>query len=257
MAKLTIERGDVLDDGNVELVARLPQVDLGAAEGDECELPRVPPALDGHPAYLAGHLRVRHLQHVERGRLDRLVQGLGDGLPEPLAGPVHDEVHVAGDERLRGEPPEQEVRIGHRRLDDALGTTGLALAHYRLAPGERFSRSLHTHRDQSELFVVLDGTATFEWRPTADATSETVTVGAGEAVRFAAGEFQSGYNDGSVPAVALAVGVPRETESLEVVCPDCGHGAAEPVLVEGRERLRCVECGGTFDVDEAGGGESG
>jgi uncharacterized cupin superfamily protein len=153
-----------------------------------------------------------------------------------------------------------------RRLDDVLGTTGLALAHYRLAPGERFSRSLHTHRDQSELFVVLDGTATFEWRPTADATSETVTVGAEGAVRFAAGEFQSGYNDGSVPAVALAVGVPRETDALEiarvaeageVVCPDCDHGAAEPVLVEGRERLRCVECGATFDVDEAGGRRPG
>jgi mannose-6-phosphate isomerase-like protein (cupin superfamily) len=170
--------------------------------------------------------------------------------------------HVA----LDGLVPDDDRAATVRRLEDALGTTGLALAHYHLAPGERFSGSLHTHRDQSELFVVLDGTATFEWRPAADAPSETVTVGAGQAIRFAPGEFQSGGNDGSTPVVALAVGVPRETTDLEiarvtgageVVCPDCGHGAAEPVALDGRERLRCVECGAAFDVDEGGGHGSG
>ncbi|ELZ91239.1 cupin [Haloferax mucosum ATCC BAA-1512] len=69
------------------------------------------------------------------------------------------------------------------------------------------------------MFVVLDGEATFE---TMDGE---VSVGKGEAIRFAPGEFQSGRNDSETDLVAFSMGAPRDTEDVRipVVCADCGH----------------------------------
>lgn len=80
--------------------------------------------------------------------------------------------------------------------------------------------------DQEEVFVVLDGEATFEL------SDGEVTVGEDEAVRFVPGEFQSGKNDSADKVVALALGVPRDSEDVrvaripgigEIVCPECGR----------------------------------
>ncbi|MFC6724995.1 cupin domain-containing protein [Halobium palmae] len=75
------------------------------------------------------------------------------------------------------------------RLSDPLGTEDLAINHYRLAPGESFSAGMHTHLDQEEVFYVVEGTATFETE------AGEVDVAAGEAVRFAPGDYQTGRND--------------------------------------------------------------
>jgi uncharacterized cupin superfamily protein len=138
--------------------------------------------------------------------------------------------------------PDAAEGIDRRALSDRLGTTSVAIVRYRLAPGEALPGGLHAHRDQEEVFVVISGTATFEtlaepgdrsagggW------TGREVDVGAGEAIRFAPGEFQSGRNaadeddtdDGpDDDLVVLAIGAPRETDDVRVPldCPACGHG---------------------------------
>lgn len=98
------------------------------------------------------------------------------------------------------------VNTVRRSVSDALGTTDLAMVYYELEPGDSFSGGLHRHHDQEELFYVLSGKATFDTRESVDA--ETVTVTAGEAVRFTPGEFQYGYNDADERLAALAFGAP-------------------------------------------------
>jgi uncharacterized cupin superfamily protein len=106
-----------------------------------------------------------------------------------------------------------------RPLGRALGLEGAALNYYELAPGDSFAFGYHRHDGQEEVFYVVSGTATFE-------TEEgEVTVDAGEAVRFAPGEYQRGWNRGDERVVALAFGAPRESGETEVLvaCPDCGE----------------------------------
>jgi len=132
--------------------------------------------------------------------------------------------------------------IGARELTDALGTTDVAINHYRIPPGEGFPGGLHAHVDQEEVFVVLDGEATF-------LTPEDgpMSVGAGEAIRFAPGEFQTGRNEADESLVALAVGAPRDTEDFRVpvACPDCGHGDLRPAAGEDGVELVCPDCEST------------
>ncbi len=135
-----------------------------------------------------------------------------------------------------------------RPLSDPLGTEHVAVNHYVLEPGDRFSGSMHAHGDQEEVFVVLEGSATFETR------EGTVTVGESEAVRFGPGEFQTGKNDSDERVVALALGAPRETEDVriakipgigDVTCPDCGHDHMR-IAGEG-SGLVCPDCGTAWD----------
>ena len=129
-----------------------------------------------------------------------------------------------------------------RPLADALGAKDVAINYYELAPGDSFAFGYHYHEEQEELFYVLSGTATFE---TEDGDVE---VDAGEAVRFAPGEFQQGWNRGQEPVRALALGAPKETVGGEVrrECPDCGERTRHRFEAEddGRTRLTiCIECG--------------
>ena len=101
------------------------------------------------------------------------------------------------------EPSAFSTDIDRRGLSDPLGTTDVALNRSRLDPGERFTDGMHAHMDQEEIFVVVKGEATFE---TMDGE---VDVGAGEAIRFAPGEFQSGKNDSDGEIVAFALGARR------------------------------------------------
>jgi uncharacterized cupin superfamily protein len=129
-----------------------------------------------------------------------------------------------------------------RSLSNALDAQHLALNYYELAPGETFGFGYHRHADQEELFYVLEGTATFE------TDDGDVEVAAGEAIRFAPGEWQLGKNDGDERVVALALGAPAETGDTEIVreCPDCGE--RQPMRIdptEDRDALRavCEACG--------------
>ncbi|MFC7196566.1 cupin domain-containing protein [Halosimplex aquaticum] len=129
-----------------------------------------------------------------------------------------------------------------RALSAALGAEELALNYYELEPGDSFGFGYHRHPEQEEVFYVVDGTATFE---TEDGDVE---VSAGEAVRFAPGEWQLGRNAGDERCVALAMGAPRDARRTEMLreCPDCGGRTENAVeMADDREALvtRCTDCG--------------
>lgn len=104
-------------------------------------------------------------------------------------------------------------------LSEHIDATNVAINHYRIAPGDGFPGGLHAHMDQEEVFVVLDGEATFE------TMNGEVTVGEGEAIRFVPGEFQSGKNESDGTLAVLAMGAPRNSEDIRIPvdCPECYH----------------------------------
>jgi mannose-6-phosphate isomerase-like protein (cupin superfamily) len=148
------------------------------------------------------------------------------------------------------EPSAIERDIDRRKLADPLNTSHLTLNHYILEPSERFAESLHAHMDQEEVFVILEGEATFEL------SDGEITVGENEAIRFAPGEFQSGRNDSADKVVALALGAPRDSGDVriaripgigEIACPECGRGAMR-IPNEGTD-LTCPDCGAELAVE--------
>ena len=163
---------------------------------------------------------------------------------------------------------DEDSDSGRTALTEAFGDPAVAVNRYRLTPGGRFSTGLHAHLDQSELFVVVGGEATFEVPTSApdsrsgeresgaletgsgSVESERVTVGEGELVRFDPGEYQSGWNDADRPLEAYAFGVPRDSTAFRVPvpCADCGRGATRPALRDGREVLVCPACGAESDA---------
>jgi mannose-6-phosphate isomerase-like protein (cupin superfamily) len=141
--------------------------------------------------------------------------------------------------------PDEETRIERRKLTAPLSATELSLNHYVLYPGQALCESLHAHMDQEELFVVLDGTVSFETR------EGQVVVDTDEVIRFAPGEFQRGRNAGETPAVVLGIGAPRDTDDLriartptfgDVSCPDCGLDNMRLVVREDDSALVCPAC---------------
>ena len=129
-----------------------------------------------------------------------------------------------------------------RSLSRALGTTDVAVNYYELAPGDSFAFGYHRHDDQEEVFVVEAGTVTFE------TDGAPVEVAAGEAVRFAPGEYQRGVNEGDERVVALAIGAPRDGSTADIRrhCPTCGERTSQAIEpTDDREALvtRCDVCG--------------
>jgi uncharacterized cupin superfamily protein len=131
-----------------------------------------------------------------------------------------------------------------RSLTEALGLGNVAINHYTLAPGERFSSGMHTHEDQEEVFYVLSGEAVFE---TPDGE---VTVGASEAVRFAPGDYQTGKNAGDEPVEALALGAPKGSTDVRVPfpCTECDSENLRAIPGEDGFTFECPECGESFDA---------
>lgn len=148
-------------------------------------------------------------------------------------------------------------------LSDPLETTEIAINHYRIPPGSGFPSGVHAHMDQEEVFLILDGTAVFE------TMAGTITVDAGEAIRFAPGEFQSGANAANEDLVALALGAPQESEDVRVpfACPECDRSTLRIATDSGltfvcpdcsltqRPKEVCPACGGgdlrvTLDADD-------
>ncbi|MFB6235391.1 MAG: cupin domain-containing protein [Halopenitus sp.] len=162
------------------------------------------------------------------------------------------------------DPYDAELHADRRDLTDQLNASNVAISRYVLEPGERFSGSLHTHMDQEEVFLVLEGTATFETTAVDGAGEDAVdvAVAAGEAIRFAPGEFQSGRNAGEEPVVAIALGAPRDSDVVrisripvlddhDVSCPECGRDDMR--IARGGDGdpdadFVCPDCGGTLDV---------
>jgi len=108
-----------------------------------------------------------------------------------------------------------------RSLSAALGATDVSVHEYRIAPQEGLPAGLHAHMDQEELFVVLEGTLTFE------TMSGEVTVPESAGIRFAPGDFQSGTNETDDQVLVLAIGAPPGTEDIRIPvdCPNCGYEA--------------------------------
>jgi uncharacterized cupin superfamily protein len=147
--------------------------------------------------------------------------------------------------QLAGEPD-------RRAVDDALGTADLAVKYYELETGEAFSGGYHTHESQEEVFVILEGTATWD----TEAGEAALTVEAGEAIRFAPGEFQHGYNaeDATERVRALALGAPPGMDETVSVfpCSNCGERTKHDVDLWPAERASvstCRECGREVRVD--------
>jgi len=136
------------------------------------------------------------------------------------------------------EPTALSEESHRRELSAPLGTANVAINRYRLAPGEGFPGGLHTHLDQEEVFVVVDGEATFE------TMNGTVTIGQREAIRFAPGEFQSGRNDSDGELVAFAIGAPRGTREtcIPADCPDCEHRTLGLDTTGDRLTMVCPAC---------------
>ena len=138
--------------------------------------------------------------------------------------------------------------IDRRGLSDPLSTENLAINHYHLEPGERLSGAIHTHMDQEEVFFVIEGEATFE-----RLDEDDVTVGAGEAVRFAPGEYQSGGNSGDGDLRVLGLGAPLGSEDVRVPqdCPECGNDNLRIVPAEDGEGFDsvCPDCGAEVGRD--------
>jgi uncharacterized cupin superfamily protein len=129
-----------------------------------------------------------------------------------------------------------------RSLTKALGAEDVSMNYYELEPGESFAFGYHRHEGQEEVFYVIEGEATFE---TED--GETA-VAAGEAVRFAPGEWQQGWNRGDGPVKALALGAPQESGETEIrrACPECGERTGQEIRrAEDADALVtiCVDCG--------------
>ena len=146
--------------------------------------------------------------------------------------------------------PTSENDIDRRKLADPLNTSHLALNRYVLEPGERFAESLHAHMDQEEVFVIIEGEATFETM-----NGETI-VSEDEVIRFAPGEFQSGKNDSEERVVAFALGAPRDSEDVriarisgigDITCPECGHDNMR--IPPTGTALVCPECGAKLAID--------
>jgi mannose-6-phosphate isomerase-like protein (cupin superfamily) len=141
---------------------------------------------------------------------------------------------------------------GRRALDEALGTTDVAIKYYVLDPGEVFSGGFHTHHDQEEIFVLIEGEAVWD----TEAGEAAITLSAGEALRAPPGEFHHGYvpEDADGPARAIALGAPPgmdETVSV-FTCPACGEEAKHDVDIDQEQGIsvtECRECGNTIRTE--------
>lgn len=140
---------------------------------------------------------------------------------------------------------EVDLRFGpaavKRRVSDALETTDVAIVYYELDPGDSFAFGYHAHDDQEEVFYIQSGTVTFE---TEDGD---ITVSAGEAIRFAPGEFQRGVNTSDERVIGLGIGAPLETREIDIYreCESCGDRTLQGIeMTDERDALltRCLEC---------------
>lgn len=127
-----------------------------------------------------------------------------------------------------------------RHLTEPLGCTDFAINYYELEPGDSFAFAYHNHEIQEEVFVILDGTATF------DTEDGPVDVNAGEVIRFGREEFQRGWNRGDDRVVALALGAPLEYGAQIKLreCSECGERTHNRLERDNEEVVGiCTECG--------------
>ncbi len=86
-----------------------------------------------------------------------------------------------------------------QRVRAELGVESFGLNLIRLAPGQR--GRIHAHREQEEVYLVLDGALTLEL-----SADDTVELGRHEAARVAPEVRRRLVNAGAQPALVLALG---------------------------------------------------
>lgn len=125
-------------------------------------------------------------------------------------------------------------------VGEFLGAEEVSVNRYTLAPQTRLPWGIHAHDDQEELFVVTEGTVTFE-TPTG-----RIEATAGEAIRFAPGEYQAGRNAHARPAALIAIGAPAPSEDIRIPrpCPSCDANELRIELDSGA--LACPACAETI-----------
>lgn len=144
--------------------------------------------------------------------------------------------------RIADVDPEIDSATVKRPLTEAINATDVAINYYELAPGDSFAFGYHMHENQEEIFVIQQGQATFETE------NGNITVGSGELVRFAPGEYQQGKNHGDERVIALAIGAPQETGNSEVFreCEHCDERTQNTIETsdDGHAKVtRCLNCG--------------
>ncbi|MFB6310895.1 MAG: cupin domain-containing protein [Salinirussus sp.] len=126
-----------------------------------------------------------------------------------------------------------------RPISAALGTEHVAINQYELAPGDSFAYGYHRHADQEEIFVVHQGTVTFETE------AGEFEIGPSEVIRFAPGEFQQGTNRGTERVIALAIGAPQDGGESEIFryCPDCEERTRTSIEWTDDDTAKITICG--------------
>ncbi len=143
-------------------------------------------------------------------------------------------------------PHPMGVNSVRRPLSEPLGAEELAIVYYELEPGEQFGGGTHAHLDQEEVFFVLEGTATFE---IGKRREESVSVSAGEAIRFAPGDFQVGKNRSEERVRAIAIGAPGSSHDWDAIRSPVPCSACDEITVHGVRPpddgmvVYCLECG--------------
>lgn len=128
-----------------------------------------------------------------------------------------------------------------RPLTNALGAEHVSLNYYELAVGDSFAFGYHSHASQEEIFIITAGEVEFE------TDDGTITVEAGEAIRFASGDFQQGTNRGTARVKAFVLGAPQETGETTVFrhCDTCGDRTRNTIrrVDDGSAKItRCLAC---------------
>lgn len=138
---------------------------------------------------------------------------------------------------------ELSAGVGYRSMQDALDATDVSINRFTLESGATLPWGIHAHYDQEEVFLVTDGVLTFE---TLDGE---VSVAAGEAIRFAPGDYQVCRNDGPESVSYFAIGAPPESTDIRVPlsCHECK--SQELRLDSGQDGLACPECGASRSPD--------
>ena len=137
---------------------------------------------------------------------------------------------------------------------------GFATTYLELEPGDAFSGGLHTHTDQEELFVVLEGTATWETKQGPGDEPTYTEVGPMEAIHFGEDDvYQTGRNETDEMVRGIAIGVPGSRHDWEgtralIDCETCGEETVFTIEAEGRmpdiadTTITCTECGTDLEV---------